>query len=112
MDPKGSVKMRFTCNVHFSFSFRAFLDKTVSRDKKISLLREACNVHAKLYKDAMNGLGIDRHLFALYVISKGLDYVSQIFNFFVFQFLQQIILLFEWKFLLHIFCDILQPVWL
>ena len=26
----------------------------------------------------MNGMGIDRHLFALYVISKGLDYVSHI----------------------------------
>ena len=24
----------------------------------------------------MNGKGLDRHLFALYVISKGLDYVS------------------------------------
>lgn len=53
---------------------RAFLDKTVSREKKISLLRQACNVHAKMYKDSMNGMGIDRHLFALYVISKGLDY--------------------------------------
>ena len=25
----------------------------------------------------MNGKGLDRHLFALYVISKGLDYVSK-----------------------------------
>ena len=61
------------------FSHRAFLDKTVSREKKISLLREACNIHAKMYKDSMNGMGLDRHLFALYVISKGLDYVSKLF---------------------------------
>ena len=61
------------------FSHRAFLDKTVSREKKISLLRQACNIHAKMYKDSMNGMGLDRHLFALYVISKGLDYVSKLF---------------------------------
>lgn len=53
---------------------RAFLDKTVAREKKISLLRKACALHARMYKDCMNGMGIDRHLFALYVISKGLDY--------------------------------------
>ena len=28
----------------------------------------------------MNGKGLDRHLFALYVISKGLDYVSNCMN--------------------------------
>lgn len=55
---------------------RAFFDKSVSREDKIRLLREACEVHAKMYKDCMNGKGIDRHLFALYVVSKGLDYVS------------------------------------
>lgn len=53
---------------------RAFLDKSVSPEKKISLLRQACALHARMYKDCMNGMGIDRHLFALYVISKGLDY--------------------------------------
>ena len=26
----------------------------------------------------MNGMGIDRHLFALHTVSKGLDYVSSI----------------------------------
>ena len=28
-------------------------------------------------QDCMNGKGLDRHLFALYVISKGLDFVSK-----------------------------------
>ncbi|XP_045183818.2 carnitine O-palmitoyltransferase 1, liver isoform-like isoform X2 [Mercenaria mercenaria] len=53
---------------------KAFLDKTIDKSEKIRLLRKACEVHAKMYKDAMNGKGIDRHLFALYVVSKGLDY--------------------------------------
>ncbi|WAR11189.1 CPT1A-like protein [Mya arenaria] len=53
---------------------KAFFDKSVSREEKISLLRAACEKHAVMYKDCMNGKGIDRHLFALYVVSKGLDY--------------------------------------
>ena len=62
--------------VQFFCPIRAFLDKAVAREEKIRLLRAACKVHAKTYKDCMNGKGIDRHLFALYVVSKGLDYVS------------------------------------
>ena len=30
----------------------------------------------KVYSNCMNGKGLDRHLFALYVISKELDFVS------------------------------------
>ena len=41
-------------------------------------MHRACERHARQYKDCMNGMGIDRHLFALYVVSKGLDYVSSI----------------------------------
>ena len=52
------------------------MEKKVPREKTISLLQRACTLHAAMYKDCMNGKGLDRHLFALYVISKGLDYVS------------------------------------
>ncbi|XP_052265796.1 carnitine O-palmitoyltransferase 1, liver isoform-like [Dreissena polymorpha] len=52
----------------------AFVDKTVPRADKIRLLQEACEAHARQYKDCMSGRGIDRHLFALYVVSKGLEY--------------------------------------
>ncbi|KAL4216366.1 hypothetical protein ACF0H5_024093 [Mactra antiquata] len=54
---------------------KAYFDKTVPASEKIKLLRKASEVHARMYKDCMNGMGIDRHLFALYVVSKGLDYV-------------------------------------
>ncbi|KAL3887263.1 hypothetical protein ACJMK2_027207 [Sinanodonta woodiana] len=53
---------------------RAFLDEKVSKQEKIRLLQKACEVHQQLYKDSMTGKGIDRHLFALYVVSKGLEY--------------------------------------
>lgn len=47
----------------------------MSKDELLQLLRVAGVKHQKLYRDAMNGQGIDRHLFALFVVSKGLGYV-------------------------------------
>ena len=35
-------------------------------------MRVACDVHQVLSRDAMNGRGCDRHLFALYVCARGL----------------------------------------
>lgn len=52
----------------------AMLDENASRQDRIKLLHKAGEKHTILYKDAMNGKGIDRHLFALYVASKGLGY--------------------------------------
>ena len=52
------------------------MDKTVSRAEKRRLLAEACEHHQVMYKDAMNGKAIDRHLFALYVASRGMGLVS------------------------------------
>lgn len=43
---------------------------------KQKLLRRAADKHQQLYRDAMNGKGIDRHLFALFVVSKAYNYVS------------------------------------
>ena len=54
----------------------AFVDKTVPPKEKYKLLVKAAELHAKKYKDCMNGKGIDRHLFALYVVCKGQGYVS------------------------------------
>lgn len=53
---------------------KAMLDSNCSNEEKIRLLQIAANKHTILYKDAMNGKGIDRHLFALYVASRGLGY--------------------------------------
>lgn len=73
---KWSEFMFFIQLWHLSDIFnRAFLDKSVPKATTINLLRRACNRHQDAYRDAMSGQGIDRHLFALYVISKGMGYV-------------------------------------
>lgn len=56
---------------------KAMLDKSCDQAERIRLLQVAAEKHTILYKDAMNGMGIDRHLFALYVASKGLGYECQ-----------------------------------
>ena len=61
--------------MYMYFFCRSFLDKSVPKSTIISLLRRACKKHQDGYKDAMSGRGIDRHLFALYVVSKGMGYV-------------------------------------
>ncbi|XP_014664982.1 PREDICTED: carnitine O-palmitoyltransferase 1, liver isoform-like [Priapulus caudatus] len=55
---------------------RAMVDDNVAVATKVALLRRAAAVHQRLYKDSMNGMGIDRHLFGLYVVAKGLGYDS------------------------------------
>lgn len=37
---------------------------------RLELLRKACDQHQDYYRNAMSGHGIDRHLFALYIVSK------------------------------------------
>ena len=40
------------------------------REECLKLLKEAAEKHQSLYRLAMTGMGIDRHLFCLYVVSK------------------------------------------
>lgn len=57
---------------------RAMLDNgATNKAERVRLLHAAADKHTILYKDAMNGKGIDRHLFALYVASRGLGYDCQ-----------------------------------
>lgn len=53
---------------------KAMLDSNCTKAERIRLLQVAADKHTILYKDAMNGKGIDRHLFGLYVASQGLGY--------------------------------------
>jgi carnitine O-palmitoyltransferase 1 len=50
---------------------RSMDDVSVSREERIRLLRKACDTHQETSSRAMVGQGIDRHLFALYVVSFG-----------------------------------------
>ena len=49
----------------------AMLDKDASPKDKLKALQKAAQRHVRGYTDAMAGKGIDRHLFALYVVSVG-----------------------------------------
>ncbi|TDH71464.1 hypothetical protein CCR75_001110 [Bremia lactucae] len=44
--------------------------------EKLRLLQDACDVHQDLYRKAMSGKGIDRHLFTLYCVSVGFSIES------------------------------------
>ncbi|KAL1117008.1 hypothetical protein AAG570_004336 [Ranatra chinensis] len=52
---------------------KAMCDKTTTLDERVELLRKASKRHQLNYQDAMCGMGIDRHLFCLYVVSKYLE---------------------------------------
>lgn len=55
---------------------RAMEDPAVAKEQKAKLLRAACDDHQYRTKLSMAGQGIDRHLFALYVVSRGGDISS------------------------------------
>lgn len=44
------------------------------------MLRIACDKHQELYREAMCGQGVDRHLFGLYVIKRYLEEESPFFD--------------------------------
>mmetsp|Transcript_89030 Transcript_89030/g.237497 ORF Transcript_89030/g.237497 Transcript_89030/m.237497 type:complete len:562 (+) Transcript_89030:515-2200(+) len=46
------------------------LDENSTPEARVATLRKAADKHTKLYKSAMVGQGVDRHLFGLYVASK------------------------------------------
>lgn len=50
---------------------RAVIDGTKPKEELAALLRKACGKHSRNTALAMTGRGVDRHLFALYVVSVG-----------------------------------------
>lgn len=50
---------------------KAMDNPSVEATEKLRLLQAAAEVHVQAYTDCMAGKGIDRHMFALYVVSKG-----------------------------------------
>lgn len=73
----GRTETVRSCTEESAAFVRAMVSSKMSKEELLQLLRVAGIRHQKLYRDAMNGLGIDRHLFALFVVSKGLGYESQ-----------------------------------
>ncbi|VDK29652.1 unnamed protein product [Gongylonema pulchrum] len=61
---EGRTETVRSCTIHSCEFVRAMLDPLQSVRYRLRLLRIACSYHQQLYRDAMSGRGVDRHLFA------------------------------------------------
>uniref|UniRef100_A0A8R1HI46 Carn_acyltransf domain-containing protein n=1 Tax=Caenorhabditis japonica TaxID=281687 RepID=A0A8R1HI46_CAEJA len=55
---------------------KAMMNEETTQKQRRDLLKEACKVHVNNCKEVMTGKGVDRHLFVLCVLAKGLGYSS------------------------------------
>nr|CDJ95160.1 Acyltransferase ChoActase COT CPT domain containing protein [Haemonchus contortus] len=61
------------------------INANATREEKIEKLRKACAAHTFNNKEAMVGRGVDRHLFVLYVLSKGTNTSSPFLDHYISQ---------------------------
>ncbi|KAL1502335.1 hypothetical protein ABEB36_007490 [Hypothenemus hampei] len=73
---EGRTETIRACTMESSNWVKAMEDENSPLEKKVRLLRIACETHQKAIKDAMCGKGIDRHIFCLFVVSKYLEVES------------------------------------
>lgn len=67
----GRTETVRSCTPQMVDFVRSMNDPNCTNAERIEKLNKMEANHTNLYKDAMNGKGIDRHLFALYVVCKG-----------------------------------------
>ncbi|KFQ41854.1 PREDICTED: carnitine O-palmitoyltransferase 1, liver isoform [Nestor notabilis] len=67
---EGRTETVRSCTVESCNFVRTMEDPTESNENKLKVFRLAAAKHQHLYRLAMTGSGIDRHLFCLYVVSK------------------------------------------
>ncbi|CAL2045446.1 unnamed protein product [Caenorhabditis brenneri] len=65
-----------TVNTHSCAFVEAMLNENETKEAKIALLKKACETHVLRNKNVMIGKGVDRHLFVLYILSKGVGIQS------------------------------------
>lgn len=70
---EGRTETVRSCTTESCDFVRAMVDPKQTRKERLRLLRIASERHQELYRDAMCGKGIDRHLFALYVVKRYLE---------------------------------------
>ncbi|CAO2584083.1 Carnitine O-palmitoyltransferase 1, liver isoform [Lemmus lemmus] len=67
---EGRTETVRSCTTESCNFVMAMMDPTKTVEQRLKLLKIACEKHQHLYRLAMTGAGIDRHLFCLYVVSK------------------------------------------
>ena len=77
---EGRTETVRACTNESSDFVRAMLDPDETREERLRLLRLSADRHQQLYRDAMCGQGIDRHLFALYVVQRYLEEQSPLMD--------------------------------
>ncbi|KAM3719925.1 Carnitine O-palmitoyltransferase 1, liver isoform [Dirofilaria immitis] len=73
---EGRTETVRSCSSYSCDFVHAMLDPNQTYAERLRLLRIACEYHQKMYRDAMCGKGIDRHLFALYIVMRYLKFKS------------------------------------
>ncbi|XP_038612616.1 carnitine O-palmitoyltransferase 1, muscle isoform [Tachyglossus aculeatus] len=66
----GRTETVRSCTSESTAFVRAMMDPTSDKSKRQELFRKAAEKHQNMYRLAMTGSGIDRHLFCLYVVSR------------------------------------------
>lgn len=67
---EGRTETVRSCTIQTCDFVRAMMNEKATREEKLKLLKVAAEKHQDLYKMAMTGKGIDRHIFCLYLVSK------------------------------------------
>ncbi|XP_056307348.1 carnitine O-palmitoyltransferase 1, liver isoform isoform X2 [Danio aesculapii] len=67
---EGRTETVRSCTNETCAFVHAMMDEKTTREERLKLLKAAAEKHQNLYKLAMTGKGIDRHLFCLYLVSK------------------------------------------
>ncbi|XP_078534067.1 carnitine O-palmitoyltransferase 1, muscle isoform isoform X1 [Lissotriton helveticus] len=73
---EGRTETVRSCTIESTAFVRAMEDPAKSRQQRLSLFRKAAEKHQQMYRLAMTGAGIDRHLFCLYLVSRYLGVES------------------------------------
>ncbi|XP_030053832.1 palmitoyl thioesterase CPT1C isoform X1 [Microcaecilia unicolor] len=67
---EGRTETVRSCTVESSNFVKAMMNCSETDEQRLKLFKTAAEKHQLLYRNAMTGAGIDRHLFCLYIVSK------------------------------------------
>jgi carnitine O-palmitoyltransferase 1 len=73
---EGRTETVRPCTIEAAAFVQSMMDPNATKEERKRLLKIATDKHVMSYKDSMIGKGIDRHLFCLYVVSRGKELPS------------------------------------
>ncbi|TKR69876.1 hypothetical protein L596_021969 [Steinernema carpocapsae] len=80
----GRTETVRSCSMESCAFVKSMNDDKSTDTERLELLKKACDYHQDYYRHAMVGHGVDRHLFALYIVAKYLQienpFLESVFN--------------------------------